>query len=173
MNSSALLNKGEIKRLIEERNLITGYIELETQLQPAGFDLSIAEVYEYLDAGSVDFTNAERRLPRTRLLEPDGEGWYRLPRGCYLIVYNEAVKIPLDIVAIARPRSTLLRCGASIGTAVWDPGYEGRSSSLLMVHNPHGIRLKRNARVAQLLFFRINRVEEGYRGAYQGERLRE
>ncbi|HDI52838.1 MAG TPA: deoxyuridine 5'-triphosphate nucleotidohydrolase [Candidatus Bathyarchaeota archaeon] len=171
MNQPSPLNREEIRRLIGEERLITGYIDIEKQLQPAGFDLTLAEVYEFLDAGSVDFTNEERRLPEMRPLKPDGEGWYRLPRGCYLIVYNEAVRIPLDIVAIARPRSTLLRCGASIGTAVWDPGYEGRSSSLLMVHNPHGIRLKRNARVVQLLFFRIRRVEEGYRGAYQRERL--
>ena len=171
MRGSALLNRGEIKKLVEEEGLITGYIDLETQLQPAGFDLSLAEVHEYLDAGSVDFSNAERRLPRTRPLQPDGEGWYRLPRGCYLIVYNEAVRIPLDLVAIARSRSTILRCGASIGTAVWDPGYEGRSSSLLVVHNPRGIRLRRNARVTQLLFLRVRGVEEGYRGAYQRERL--
>ena len=171
MRQPALLNGEEIRRLIEEERLIEGYIDLETQLQPAGFDLSLAEVYEYIDAGSVDFTNEERRLPEMRPLKPDGEGWFRLPRGCYLIVYNEAVRIPLDIVAIARPRSTLLRCGASIETAVWDPGYEGRSSSLLVVHNPNGIRLKRDARVTQLLFLRINRVGEGYRGAYQRERL--
>ena len=171
MRQPALLNREEIRRLIEEERLIEGYIDLKTQLQPAGFDLSLAEVYEYIEAGSVDFTNEERRLPETRPLKPDEEGWFRLPRGCYLIVYNEAVRIPLDIVAIARPRSTLLRCGASIETAVWDPGYEGRSSSLLVVHNPNGIRLKRDARVTQLLFLRINRVGEGYRGAYQRERL--
>ena len=171
MRQPALLNGEEIRRLIEEERLIEGYIDLETQLQPAGFDLSLAEIYEYIDGGSVDFTNEERRLPEMRPLKPDGEGWFRLPRGCYLIVYNEAVRIPLDIVAIARPRSTLLRCGASIETAVWDPGYEGRSSSLLVVHNPNGIRLKRDARVTQLLFLRINRVGEGYRGAYQRERL--
>lgn len=166
-----LLNEGEIKRLIEEEGMISDYIDLETQLQPAGFDLSIAEVHEYVDAGCVDFSNVERRLPQTRPLKPDEEDWFYLPKGCYLVVYNEAVRIPLDVVAIARSRSTLLRCGASIETAVWDPGYEGRSSSLLVVHNPNGIRVKRNARVTQLLFLKTSRVREGYTGVYQRERL--
>jgi dUTP pyrophosphatase len=171
MRSSALLNGEEIRRLIEEKALITDYIDLETQLQPAGFDLSLGEVYEYVDVGCVDFSNIERKLPEIKPLKPDERGWYNLPAGCYLIVYNEAVKIPLDVAAIARSRSTLLRCGASIETAVWDPGYEGRSSSLLVVHNPEGIRLKRNARVTQLLFLKTSRVEEGYRGVYQRERI--
>lgn len=78
---------------------------------------------------------------------------------------------PLDVAAMARTRSTLLRNGAVIETAVWDPGYNGRSSSLLVVHNPYGIRFKKDARIAQLVFFRINEVGEGYTGVYQNERL--
>jgi dUTP pyrophosphatase len=58
-----------------------------------------------------------------------------------------------------------------VETAVWDPGYRGRSSSLLVVHNPDGIRLKKDARVAQLIFFRTGEVEEGYSGIYQDERM--
>ncbi|MCK4702236.1 deoxyuridine 5'-triphosphate nucleotidohydrolase, partial [Candidatus Bathyarchaeota archaeon] len=87
------------------------------------------------------------------------------------VVYNETVKMPLDVAAIARTRSTLLRNGAALGTAVWDPGYHGKSSSLLTVHNPHGMRLKRDARIAQLIFFHTGEVEKGYSGVYQNERI--
>jgi len=80
--------------------------------------------------------------------------------------------MPLDVVAIARTRSTLLRNGATVETAVWDPGYKGRSSSLLVVHNPEGIRLKKDARIAQLVFFRVKEVAEGYSGVYQNERMK-
>jgi len=166
-----MLNSREIRRLIETQGLITGYVDLDKQLQPCGFDLSLGEVHAYAGGGSVDFSNMERRIAETTPLQPDADGWYALPQGCYIIVYNETVRMPLDLVAIARARSTVLRNGAAIETAVWDPGYEGRSSSLLLVHNPHGIRLKRNARVAQLIFFRTDEVEEGYRGIYQHERI--
>ena len=88
-----------------------------------------------------------------------------------MLIYNEVVRMPLDVVAIARSRSTLLRNGASMETAVWDPGYHGRSSSMLVVHNPYGIRLKKNARVAQLIFFKTEEVEKGYAGVYQKERI--
>ena len=168
-----MLNSSEIRQLIEDGPLITDYIDLDRQLQPTGFDLSLSEVLAYADRGSVDFSNVERVIPKTTPLEPDEAGWFSLRQGCYVIVYNEVVRIPLDIVALARSRSTVLRNGVAVETAVWDPGYQGRSSSLLVVHNPHGIRLKRDARIAQLIFFRIEEVEKGYDGIFQRERMRE
>jgi dUTP pyrophosphatase len=77
------------------------------------------------------------------------------------------------VAALARPRSTLLRCGASLETALWDPGYRGRSQSLLVVHNQSGLRLKRNARLMQLVFMRLDRAaEKAYAGIYQGENIK-
>ncbi len=167
-----MLNSKAIKHLIETRQLISGYVDLDKQLQPAGFDLSLKEVHAYWGAGAVDFDNKERKLAPTRQLKSDASGWYTLPQGCYMIVYNEAVKMPLDVVALARARSTMLRNAAAIETAVWDPGYQGRSSSLLIVHNPSGIRLKQDARVAQLIFYPTDEVEKGYGGVYQNERMK-
>jgi len=166
-----MLNATEIRALIEEEGLVFGYVNLEKQLQPSGFDLSLAEVRCFKGGGSVDFSNEGRRIAETEPLKPSKEGWYELPQGCYTIVYNEAVKMPLDLAAIARTRSTLLRNGATVETAVWDPGYQGRSSSLLVVSNPSGIRIKANARVAQLIFFKTGEGGLGYDGIFQGERL--
>ena len=167
-----MLNSKAIKQLIETHQLVTGYVDLEKQLQPAGFDLSLKEVHSYWGAGAIDFDNKERKLAPTRQLKSNAEGWYVLPEGCYMIVYNEAVKMPLNVVALARSRSTILRNAAAVGTAVWDPGYQGRSSSLLVVHNPSGVRLKQDARVAQLVFYSTDEVEKGYSGVYQNERIK-
>jgi len=166
-----MLNDQEIRRLIEEQQLIVGYIDLNTQLQPSGFDISLESVEAFRGSGAVDYSNKERVLAETEPLQPDKAGWFNLAQGCYKVVYNETVRMPINVAALARTRSTLLRNGATLGTAVWDPGYQGRSSSLLIVHNPHGIRLKRNARIAQLIFFYTGEVEKGYRGAYQNERI--
>jgi dUTP pyrophosphatase len=166
-----LLNDHEIKELIKKESLLTDYIDLETQLQPSGFDLSLSSVESFNGVGAVDYNNKERVIAETTPLESDQDGWFMLKQGCYKIVYNEAVRMPLNISAIARSRSTLLRNGASLGTAVWDPGYKGRSSSLLIVHNPNGIKLKKNARIAQLIFFHTGDVMRGYSGIYQNERM--
>ena len=166
-----MLNDKQLRALITDDQMVTNYIDLDTQLQPSGFDLSLESVEAYLGGGAVDFTNAERVIGETKPLETDKEGWYHLEKGVYKVVYNEVVKMPLDVAAIARTRSTLLRNGAEVGTAVWDPGYEGRSSSMLTVHNPYGLRLKRDARIAQLIFFHTGEVGKGYDGIYQKERV--
>ena len=166
-----MLNSTEIRRLIEKKQLVSNYIDIEAQLQPSGFDLSLGDVLSYTGAGSVDFSNVERIIASTKPMQPDLEGWYYLKQGCYVIIYNEVVKVPLNVVAMARSRSTMLRNGAAIETAIWDPGYEGRSSSLLVVHNANGIKLKKGARVVQLVFFWIEELEKGYVGIFQGERI--
>ena len=75
-------------------------------------------------------------------------------------------------MALGQPRSSLLRCGVTINMAVWDAGYSGRGQALLTVFNPHGFKLQKNARVAQLVFFQLAAETEGYNGTYQGENLK-
>lgn len=162
-----ILTKDEIERLAIVSNLIG-----PSQLQPAGVDLTVREVFALEGEGALDFDNSERRLSETRRLEFDSKGWLHLPKGAYKITYNEVVKIPDDVLALAFPRSSLTRCGASVLCAVWDPGYHGRSESLLVVYNERGIRLKKNARVVQMIFLRLtNHAPETYKGRYHGENL--
>ncbi len=91
--------------------------------------------------------------------------------GTYNITFNEVVHLPRDLMALATPRSSLLRCGVSVHTAVWDAGYSGRSQSLMVVYNPRGFRLERNARIVQLIFLPLASETEGYQGIYQGENM--
>jgi dUTP pyrophosphatase len=168
-----LLSRNELRDIINsDTPLVENMIDTETQLQPNSVELTLKNIEKYVDAGAVDFDNSERKTPSTETIEFDDKDWAHLDQGAYKITFNEIVNIPLDLAAIARPRSTLLGCGANIGTAVWDSGYRGRSESMLVVHNPHGFGLKRNARVMQLLFFNLHsELTEGYSGKYQHENL--
>jgi dUTP pyrophosphatase len=144
----------------------------KSQFQPAGVDLSVQQVWEFDEAGLIDFENIKRKIPKCRALDFGPSQILHLPPGAYKIMFNEIISIPPNFAAIAQSRSSLLRMGASVQTAIWDPGYEGRSEALLLVHNPHGIDLQKNARVAQLVFFRIKEPSgETYNGAYQRENL--
>ena len=171
-----MLNKQEIRKLIEEKGLLSDYIDLDVQLTPNGFDLTCAQIYEFDAPGALDFSNKERKLPQGRLLLPkkenvqDKRGWWDLPKGAYRIRTNETCSIPLDLIALAFPRSSLLRMGAFTENAVWDAGFKGKSEFILVVENPHGIRLKENARITQLVFVRANETAEGYQGIYQEDK---
>ncbi len=167
------LSNTSIRALIDaEKPLLRAFQDLDTQLQPNGFDLTLESLSVHQGAGVVGQSNADRVLPDLIPLEFDAEGWIDLQPGIYHITFNEIVALPLNLMALGRPRSTLCRIGATIHTAVWDAGYEGRSSSMLSVMNPHGIQLQKDARVMQLVFFGVsNPPESGYSGIYQGENI--
>ncbi len=146
--------------------------KLDEQFQPAGVDLSVESVWAFEEAGGIDLDNKKRKLPKTKALAFAPDGSLHLPPGAYKIIFNETVSIPADCAAMARSRSSLLRMGAAVQTALWDPGYKGRSEALLVVSNSHGLTLQRDARVAQLVFIRIERADgEVYGGRYQGENM--
>ena len=152
--------------------LVEDYLSLEEQLQPNGFDLTLSEVSSFLSAGSLGAGQAPRELAETDTLAFGSDNWISLGPGPYRITFNEVVTLPLDLMALGRPRSSLLRSGISVHTAVWDAGYRGRSQALLVVHAQHGYRLQRGARLLQLIFFRLPRpVSKGYQGRFQGENL--
>lgn len=157
--------------MVEEKSLIQDYIHLETQLQPAGFDLTADEIHCFRENGRLDFSNDERKIPETEKIEPvkkeegDKYGWWKLEPGAYKVVMNEKVDIPEDMMGVAHPRSSLLRMGCTVGNAVWEPGYTGPGEFLLIVENPEGVEIKQNARLNQLTFEQIDKTE-GYDGRY-------
>jgi len=168
----SILTHKDISAVLGHRPpLIESYLDLNLQLQNNGFDFTLRTVASFHSPGQLSLDNSERVLPQTNELSFDENEFIMLAPGQYRIVYNEIVNLPKDIAAFGFPRSSLLRCGADIRTAVWDAGYSGRSESLLVVHNPHGIRLKRGARLMQLVFLRLSGSSDGYHGGYQKENL--
>jgi len=169
---AAILSKQDIHRLLEqEPPLIEGYVNLEEQVQPNGIDLTLREVALLQSAGKIGVVDSQRLVSDLAPLVFDGLDFIDLMPGAYIVVYNEVVHLPKNVMALATPRSSLLRCGVTVNTAVWDAGYSGRSQSLMVVYNPQGIRLQRNARIVQLVFLQLTQETEGYQGVYQGENI--
>ncbi|MBU0693182.1 MAG: deoxyuridine 5'-triphosphate nucleotidohydrolase [Candidatus Omnitrophica bacterium] len=198
-----MLNKDEIRQLVEKDVLVENYINQEKQLTPNGFDLTVEKIFEFNLGGALDFSNKERIIPETKEILPkrdnpqdktppskvlggslqpvdkappskvlggsipvDKYGWWQLKKGTYKIKTNEIVKIPNNLVAFAFSRTSLLRMGAFTQHGVWDAGFRGKSEFILVVENPGGIKIKENARIVQLIFFRVEETE-GYKGIYQ------
>ncbi|MDA0263680.1 MAG: deoxyuridine 5'-triphosphate nucleotidohydrolase [Chloroflexi bacterium] len=152
--------------------LLADYLSLEAQLQPNGFDLSLKAVAGLTTPGAVGAEDADRELSETEPMDFGPGGWLQLAPGPYLVTFNEVVNLPLNVMALGRPRSSLLRSGVAIHTAVWDAGYRGRSQALLVVYQPGGYRVQRDARLMQLVFFSMETaVGEGYQGRFQSENL--
>jgi dUTP pyrophosphatase len=152
--------------------LVENLCDAQQQVQPNGIDLTLKEIALLSSLGTLGPGNESRTLSSTSPLVFDGMGRVDLLPGCYLVTYNEVVNLPRNIMALAMPRSSLLRCGISIHSAVWDAGYSGRSQSLMVVYNPQGFRLYRTARIVQMVFFLLSHeVAQGYQGMFQGENI--
>lgn len=144
-------------------------VDIEKQTQSNGVELTLRSIESFQDRGSIGFDNSDRELPATAPVAFDDQGWAKLEPGAYKIRFNEVVSVPTNRFAIARPRSSLLRMGVSCPSALWDSGYHGRGEGLLVVHNAHGLRIRRNARLVQLVFFALDTAaEKPYSGSYQG-----
>ncbi|MCQ6961808.1 deoxyuridine 5'-triphosphate nucleotidohydrolase [Methanolobus chelungpuianus] len=168
-----MLSRDQLReRIAWETPLVENMIDKDTQLQPNSVELTLRTVESLKGLGAVDFDNSQRQVPQSENLEFDSGGWILLAPGTYKVTFNEIVNIPLDLAAIARPRSSLLRCGVTVESAVWDSGYRGRSESMLVVYNPYGFRVRKNARLLQLVFYSLqSKVEQGYNGRYQHENI--
>jgi dUTP pyrophosphatase len=169
---TAVLSRQDIQRLLKKKPpLIEGCVDIEKQLQPNGIDLTLRDIALLQSPGRIAVEDSQRLVSGLAPLVFDGLGFIDLVPSAYIITYNEVVHLPDNIMALGRPRSSLLRCGVTVGTAVWDAGYSGRSQSLMVVYNPLGFRLQQNARVAQLIFLKLSQKTKGYQGTYQGETI--
>lgn len=162
-----MLSGDEIQRLQIARAIGAEHV------QPNGIDLTLDAVWEFVEAGSLGRSNDDRRLPARNALQFGLDAWLDLAPGSYGIRYGEWIEVPPDCGGLVFPRSSLLRMGLHVPTAVWDAGYAGRGEGLLLVINPHGARLQRGARIVQLVLFKLtSAAQTGYQGAYQHENAR-
>lgn len=135
------------------------------QVQPNGVDLTVDHVATVAGTGRIA-TDGKTVADRDEI-EPS-DGWYVLEPGAYVVRYGERVAIPDDHVGFILPRSSLLRNAATLHTAVWDAGYEGRGAGLLRVGAD--LEIETGARIGQ--FVLAEAAASGtYEGTYDGEGL--
>ena len=171
--TGACLDKSNIAQMLEVNPpLIEGYPDLTAQLQPNGFDLTLAEVAAFGEPGVLGETNVQRFLAEATPLSFASNGTIKLEPGAYRVTFNETVNLPLDVMTLCQSRSSLLRSGVAIHGAVGDAGYRGHYQALMVVYHQAGFTVARNARVLQLVFFRLEQpATEGYQGRFLEENL--
>lgn len=156
-----MLTKEKIKELIENKNLIENFPDLETQLSENSFDLTAKKILKFKGKGQQDFSDSEQVIPETEIIKPqkknnkDKYGWWKLKKGTYKIKTNEKVNLPDNMTGKIFPRACIVKMGSLISANIVNKGYQGNFELLLVVENPEGIELKENARIAQIVFERI------------------
>jgi dUTP pyrophosphatase len=155
-----VLSREDLRTALHATPPLVEDVDVGRQLQPNGIDLRVERVQRLTSPGLLGVADNVREPAAREDMQADKDGWWDLHRGAYVITYRERVNLPTDLMALSRPRSSLLRSGVAIHAAVWDAGYSGRGEGLLSVLNSRGYRLQRGARVAQLVFFRLSTATE-------------
>lgn len=160
-----------------EKILRERYSELnENQYQPAGIDLRLGRVFELDETklrGIFDGTklNSELKEIKPGLQSSlDGKsfnGWLFEPNKPYIVEVENKIEISKDSAQFYLPRSTLLRNGVTIETALGDPGYKGHLRFLLVNHRGNGYFLEKGERFAQLIDIQVKDSITEYDGDYQ------
>ncbi len=154
------------------------YLDLdEEQFQPNGLDLTLGEVYQFdYDDKKMNGLYKNKKVKpalkpinsTTLLIDSEIRDVYCLnPHSIYMGETAEQVEIGGKNVQLYFPRSTLLRCGIDVRTAVGDAGFIGRLSFLLENKTDEPFYIEKGSRFAQLIDFQADGVLKKYNGDYQ------
>jgi len=160
-----ILAREEILKRMERGELVTDLLS-RSQVQQAGVDLTVGRVYRLEGTGALDFDNSRRKICRYEDIPIEDDHW-DLDSGTYHLAMNERIVLPRDVCGLLLPRSSALACGMTIHSALWDPGYRGRSFIHTVV--TRRVRLYKNARVAQMVFIQVKGEAVTYSGMYLDE----
>lgn len=178
-----------LRELIQRKGLVTCIKDLDTQLQPASFDVRLAPELRVLRSSDARdlaapralYPDPESALPQDNLelpwevREPDPQrnGGLLLAPGEFALASTvEVVNLPGDILARVEGKSTPARCGLIVhATAGFiDPGFCGAITLELCNLSPFAIVLYPGDLIAQLAFAQLAEpCEDPYDGKYQGQ----
>jgi len=157
-----LLNSNQISNFIKESDY--------SKRAQIGIDLSAAKI-ERIEVGSWVMLNGTEINPEGYIEEQtvsiDGKECWRLEKGIYSVTFNEGIHVPKDCAAKIIHRSSLYRTGTIIESPWWDPGFHCEQMNTTMIVNGLAI-IEKNARVAQIAFWKVDEVGEQYNGQWQG-----
>ncbi len=146
---------------------VSDYVDPVTQeqVQPNGVDIRVDSIERPVGHGRIG--RSDKTIGDRESVDATS-GTFELDPGTYVVGYLERLRIPEDHIGFILPRSSLLRNGSTIYTAVWDTGYEGRGEGMMTVGAP--ISIESEARIAQFVLASADHLG-AYDGSYQGERL--
>jgi deoxycytidine triphosphate deaminase len=169
-----ILGIKELHRLVKEDNLVENLCEREqNNPEGAGFDLRMGEIFEISGDGYLGIE--ERHTPESKSVAKYDEGennsFVFEPRKYYLIKTAEKVNLPIDLMAIIFPRTTLFRSGLALFNGQVAPGYSGELTFGLCNLGKSDIKIDLGARVVHITFHQVLGEGNQYRGQWQGGRV--
>lgn len=135
--------------------------------QPNSLDLRLDKICEIplaLDEGVVGIFDSTKLIPRPKEIEKEElygiSGYVLQPKTSYIAFVkgnkeDGKMEIPKNIAQFYLPRSTLLRCGVSLDTALGDSGFVGHLQFLITNNSLNPFFISANERIATCISFEV------------------
>lgn len=171
----SVLSDGEIRRRIENEEILIEPVDLESQLQPSSLDIRLGDDIKRFKKGPVisigdDVSEEMEEFPW------QSKSSVNISDSDFLLANTvEYIKIPDNLSAELRGRSSLGRLGIEVHScAGWiDPGFEGELVLEISNNSPRKVTLRKGMRVGQLVFYENTSSSEKSYGErnnrYQGQ----
>lgn len=147
---------------------------------PNGIDLRLGAVYELEESEFFyGLFNEGKLVPKHKFIDcfemktdyGTIEGWAFKPNKPYILEVQDPIEIDKNSMQTYYPRSTLLRSGCTLHTAVGDAGYCGKLSFLFINHSNEAFVLEKGVRFAQLVDSELKGSGlKTYDGDYQNDK---
>ena len=146
-----VFNGNDIKKLIEEENIIKNYDE--NFIGSSSCDISMSStLFKIVKTFKpIDLSNPEAIDNMYEKVEIKDEYIFK-PQECIFVALNEKIKMPKNIVAHIRPRTSLSRLGIIINFQHINAGYEGILNLSMFNSSPNSYILKPGLRIGQIVF---------------------
>ena len=140
----------------------------EDTIRENGVDLRVGgEIARFRNAGQ---EYEDGKDPSSFYVIEKGDEFTIYPNEHVLLVTEEYIKLPNDVMAFVNLRSTFARLGLFIPPTIADAGFEGQLT-IEVIGSAFPVKLKRGTRFLHLIFARtLTPVENSYQGKYQGQR---
>jgi dUTP pyrophosphatase len=144
---------------------------LASCIQPHGYDLHIESVHEHHKDSYHAISEESRPQRKFKQILMHSLEYYEFKHGkTYHVEFKETVTIPNTCVAFTTQRSSLMRNGVILNVGVWDAGYNGKGSSILLCFSD--LKIHKDMGIAQLIFMEAEESSLQYNGIYQHENIR-
>lgn len=172
--SFVILGPKELLKLVKKIKLVENLSERElTNPEGAGFDLRLGRVYKLKGKGFLGVD--ERKTPDVKLIaqfNPKKKSSIIIKPGQYFLTETfERLNMPINLVGIVKPRTTLHRSGIITRVSIADPGYNGTLHPGIFNAGGVPVEIELGARYVNIMFFEIKGEGSHYRGQWQGGRV--
>jgi len=168
-----VLGIDKILKLIENKNLIEGLDKENINVEGAGVDLRIGQLYE-MEKGKGFIHIEKRNSPNYNLIAEFQKGESKKvkiePGKFYIGKTVETINTPENLFGIFIPRGTFFASGVLVLGFRVDPGYNGSFRFHLINLGKNDFEIEMGARIANMIFLEIQGKTNPYKGQWQGGR---